>query len=584
MSAALPIVDLSTHGDTKNRDVYGRNSFSSIKGDGVSASELLHGFYGVLSSDDSTYEMARISVTESATDTGIGSIAFSTNMDGGASVSEVLSLSVASSSVTTDLFAVSGTLQTQVIQLNTDTGATPDGVQIDLVDSDTAGSAQMNFSVGNLNGVFDTDYFTPLSVQYDPLAAPGEEGIVAVDGTLTVNGTDIFAAVTDGNPWEIDSSVATTVNLKDTYDMLDIGKVTPTIINVNIADTFVHNTTTALDVNGAVVIRGNNLSMFDEALESNYSVLNYTESSTTSNVALRASRAGDFLVMQSENDAGGLLDRVVVSGGTATAATAYVGNVGVFGVGYTNSSPPTVVAGVSLDVAGGAIVNGGLEVTSDIDVTTNNIVNVTNIDSDNSVAEQARITLTSDATEPQLDITLGDLTATPTPIVTVTELLTTITNDVSIGTGGVTPTTTTIQGNLVVEGETTSVNTSTIEVEDQNITLASEISVITNLVDSGLHLGDNTGPLVSFHYTQASLGWESTHGITLASGASNTLEVDTTTLGTDLTLAADDSYIFLGATSQWRIGVEDDAGTAHFVIAHNDGGLGTYVTKLDVEE
>lgn len=583
MSAALPIVDLSTHGDTKNRDVYGRNSFSSIKGDGVSASELLHGFYGVLSSDDSTYEMARISVTESATDTGIGSIAFSTNMDGGASVSEVLSLSVASSSVTTDLFAVSGTLQTQVIQLNTDTGATPDGVQIDLVDGDTAGSAQMNFSVGNLDGVFDTDYFTPLSVQYDPLAAPGEEGIVAVDGTLTVNGTDIFAAVTDGNPWEIDPLVASTVNLKDVYNMLDIGKVTPTVINVNIADTFVHNTTTALDVNGAVVIRGNNLSMFDEALSTNYSVLNYTES--TSIVALRASRAGDSLVMQSENDAGGLLDRIAISGGTATAATAYVGNVGVFGVGYTSVSPPTVVAGVSLDVAGGAIVNGGLEVTSDIDVTTNNIVNVTNIDSDGSLAEQARITLTSDATEPQLDITLGDLTGTPTTIVTVTELLTTITNDVSIGTGGVTPTTTTIQGNLVVEGETTSVNTTTIEVEDQNITLASGVSVITNLIDSGIHLGDDTGPLVSFHYTQTALGWESTHGITLAPGASNTLEVDTTTLGTDLTLASDTAYIFLGASSQWRIGVEDDAGTAHFVIAHNDSGDGTtYVTKLDVEE
>ena len=365
--------------------------------------------------------------------------------------------------------------------------------------------------------------------------------------------------------------------------MLDIGKVTPTVINVNIADTFVHNTTTALDVNGAVVIRGNNLSMFDEALSTNYSVLNYTES--TSTVALRASRAGDSLVMQSENDAGGLLDRIAISGGTATAATAYVGNVGVFGVGYTSVSPPTVVAGVSLDVAGGAIVNGGLEVTSDIDVTTNNIVNVTNIDSDGSLAEQARITLTSDATEPQLDITLGDLTGTPTTIVTVTELLTTITNDVSIGTGGVTPTTTTIQGNLVVEGETTSVNTTTIEVEDQNITLASGVSVITNLIDSGIHLGDDTGPLVSFHYTQTALGWESTHGITLAPGASNTLEVDTTTLGTDLTLASDTAYIFLGATSQWRIGVEDDAGTAHFVIAHNDSGDGTtYVTKLDVEE
>ena len=583
MSAALPIVDLSTHGDTKNRDVYGRNSFSSIKGDGVTASELRHGFYGVLSSDDTTYEMARMSVTESATDTGIGSISFSTNIDGGASVSEVLSLSSASSSVTTDLFAVNGNLQTPIIQLNTDTGATPDGVQIDLVDSDTAGNAQMNFSVGNLSGVFDTDYFTPLSVQYNPLAAAGEEGIVAVDGTLTVNGTDIFAAVTDGNPWEIDPLVASTVNLKDTYDMLDIGKVTPTVVNVNIADTFIHNTTTALDVNGAVVIRGNNLSMFDEALSTNYSVLNYTES--TSTVALRASRAGDFLVMQSENDAGGLLDRIAISGGTATAATAYVGNVGVFGVGYTSASPPTVVAGVSLDVAGGAIVNGGLEVTSDIDVTTNNIVNVTNIDSDNSLAEQARITLTSDATEPQLDITLGDLAGAPTPIVTVTELLTTITNDVSIGTGGVTPTTTTIQGNLVVEGETTSVNTTTIEVEDQNITLASEVSVITNLIDSGIHLGDDTGPLVSFHYTQSALGWESTHGITLAPGVSNTLEVDTTTLGTDLTLASDTAYIFLGASSQWRIGVEDDAGTAHFVIAHNDSGDGsTYVTKLDVEE
>ena len=132
MSAALPIVDLSTHGDTKNRDIYGRNSFSSIKGDGVTSSELLHGFYGVLSSDDTTYEMARIAVTESATDTGIGSMIFSTNVDGGASVSEVLSLSVASSSVTTDLFAVNGTLQTPIIQLNTDTGVTPDGYRLTL--------------------------------------------------------------------------------------------------------------------------------------------------------------------------------------------------------------------------------------------------------------------------------------------------------------------------------------------------------------------------------------------------------------------------------------------------------------------
>ncbi len=577
MSAALPIVDLSTHGDTKNRDIYGRNSFSSIKGDGLIASELINGFYGVLSSDDTTYEMARISVTESGTDTGIGSMVFSTNIDGGASVDEVLSLSVASSSVTTDLFAVNGTLQTQLIQLNTDTGATPDGVQIDLVDSDTAGSAQMNFSVGNLGGTFDTDYFTPLSIQYDPLAAAGEEGIVAVDGSLTINGIDILTAVTDGNPWEVDGTVATTVNLKDTYDTLDIGKVTSTVLNLNIADTFVHSTSTALDVNGAVVIRGNNLLMFDEALEANYSVLNYTESDTK--VALRASRNGDSIVLQTENDAAGLLDRITVSGGTATAATAYIGNVGVLGVGYTTA--PTVVAGVSLDVSGGAIVNGGLEVTSDIDVTTNNIVNVTNIDSDDTPAEQARITLTSDATSPQVDITLGDLTGTPSTIVTVTELLTSITNDVSLGTSS---TTTTIQGDLVVSGTTTSVNTDTIEVEDQNITLASGISDITLLVDSGLHLGDSTGPLVSFHYTQASTAWESTVGITLASGASNALNVDTTTLDTNLTLASDTAYIFLGATSQWRIGVEDDAGTAHFVIAHDDADDGNYVTKLDVEE
>ena len=570
MSNSLPIVDLSTHGDTKNKDVYMKNAFSAVKGDGANGSEMVHKYFGILSTDTSTYELSRLTVSESSSDSQIGTLTLSTN--DGTSLTDTLSLSSASTVITTDVLAINGKvetngiLQSSTIQFNTDTGLTPDGSQIDLIDSDTAGNAALNFSVGLLSGALGTDYYTPLSVGYDPTAVSGEEGLVAIEGTLTVNGTDLLDVITNGNPWEIDATDGSIVNLKNpTYGTVRIG-IDPDVANV------VQVTSLALDLNGTLNVRGNDILMYDEANFVNYSVLNYTES--TGILGLRASRSGDTLNLQSEDDAGGLLSRMVVTTGTASTATAYLGNVGVFGVGYTTA--PTPISGVSLDVLGSAVVSGGLTTGGDVDVATNNVVNVTNIDSDDSLAEQARVTLTSHATVPQVDITVGDL-ATAVPTVTVTEDLTTIVNNVQIGTS---TTTTTILGDLTVTGTTTTVNAEQVDILDQNITLASGVTDIANLVDAGISLGD--GGLVTLQYVVGSGTWESSHGITLAT--TTALSVDTTTLDTNLTLGADDAFIFIGATNQWRIGVEDDAGVAHFTIAHNDGGLGTYVTKLDIEE
>jgi len=71
-------------------------------------------------------------------------------------------------------------------------------------------------------------------------------------------------------------------------------------------------------------------------------------------------------------------------------------------------------------VTGGASLTAGLVVGDDIDMAGNDIIHVTNIDSDVALAEQARILLTSSATDPQIDLQLGT-TGSPTSIVTLTE-------------------------------------------------------------------------------------------------------------------------------------------------------------------
>jgi len=70
------INDLSTFGDSKSRDLYMRNTFLSVKGDGVSPSAITQGFYGIPSATTTEAELARITVSEGAVDDSIGTMTF----------------------------------------------------------------------------------------------------------------------------------------------------------------------------------------------------------------------------------------------------------------------------------------------------------------------------------------------------------------------------------------------------------------------------------------------------------------------------------------------------------------------------
>ena len=85
------IVDLSQYGDTKGRDGFLQNIYQVTKGSGSDVNELTHGFYGIPSSTDTEYEMARIAVYEASVDDGVGT--FAVSVRDGTDLADVISLS-----------------------------------------------------------------------------------------------------------------------------------------------------------------------------------------------------------------------------------------------------------------------------------------------------------------------------------------------------------------------------------------------------------------------------------------------------------------------------------------------------------
>ena len=534
------ITDLSAYGDVKGRDTYSRNSFFSVKGDGTVSNSITQGFYGVPSSTDTEYELARVTVSEGAVDDEIGT--FTVAVRDGSALNDVLALNNSSSEITsttltmntTEIFAT-GTMNVGVLQQND----LAEGSRVELV-SDVTDPA-INFVLGDLAGTPST----PLIVT---------EGVVAVSGSLTIDGTDILTAVTDGNPW---TSTGTATQLKTDYDIVEIN-----VVNA-------YSTSVALDVNGSSRFRGNEIYFYDQPLNTFYSTLAYAES--TGQVRLQSSRAGDSVILATTTGVDNTyLPRLTLDDGAGTQSATF-SNVNV-GIGAAPSGT------YALEVTGNANFTTGMVSGGDIDLTGNNLTNVTQIESSDTLAEQARIVLTSDAATPQVDIVLGDLAGTPTTAATFTEALTTVTTPTTFSDNVV------ISGDLTVEGTQVVFNTTSVEVEDVSIEMGNAATSESEINLGGIILGSGVTGITtpSILYSEPNTRWESSISLNVPTG--ETLSVGAATAVTDgeVALNTDSPFVYFGANKQWRLGIVNDVDGDHFQISHDDAGTQTYVVKMDV--
>ena len=556
--SGYPIADLETFGDTRNRDIYGRNDFRSVQSTGAASASLTHEFFGV-NTADASYIMATLTATETGIEdagSGVFTIATADGSGAGSAVTEVLSLGQAESTFTTSNLILSGNLSAPTIVQD---ALSLDGAEIQLTEDAVAGNASIALSVGDLDGAVNA---TPLTVSYDGTT---DGGTVDVVGSLLINGVDVESLITGGNPWDGADPGTPIADLKDTYDQVRIG------INDTYA-TIDHNTTVALDINGSMHLRGNDLLMFDQSTLTHYSALNYDQ--TAAEVRVRTSRANDNLIFQTAINADDTyLPRLSLAGGLGTTTATFENVlVGIGAIATTNALEVTGDMSLTGGITTGTFPNG------DVDVSLNSVVNVNTIVSDSSLAEQASITLTSHATTPQLDLTVGVVNA-----VNVTELLTTVTNPAQFDS------TVTITGDLTVNGTTTTISTSEVVIEDVNIVLADGVTTSAGLDGAGITLGD--GAIATFNYVDALGTWDLSTGLGVAEDASITIPSSEsapaeTVLDADLTLRTVAPFVYFGALREWRMGITNDGANDHFEIAHDDtgGDSGVYVVKLDVQQ
>lgn len=534
------IGDLAAYGDVKGRDTFSRNSYHSVKGDGVTINTISQGFYGIPSTTDTEVELARLTVNEGAVDDEVGTVTFS--VSDGTSLSSVLALNNTTSEITsttinltsTDVVA-SGRVNAGTIQKND----LSEGARIELVDDATAPA--VNFVLGDLSGT----PATPLIITEDT---------VAVTGTLTLDGVDLAATIASAAQWEATGAVA---QLKAAF----------TSVEINVANAY--TTSVALDLNGSQRIRGNDLFFYDDTLTTFYSALAYVEGA--GELRLRASRAGDSVVLATSTGVDNTyLDRLTFDDGAGTQSATF-SNVNV-GIGAAPSGTH------ALEVTGSASLTGGLLTGGDVDVAGNNVLNVSQVDSSDTLTEQARISLTSSATDAQVDVIIGDMATSPTTVATFTDTAATISVPTTIDGNLV------ITGDIQIQGAQTTLDTEILTVEDVNIDLGSAATAHAEIEGGGITLGPGvTGITIpAIAYSVAGSRWESTVGLNVDTAGALTVGATTTLNDGSLQLASDTGYIYIGATQQWRLGMSNDGTDDHFIIDHLEGGV--YVSKLDVME
>ena len=545
------IIDLAQYGNMRGRDVFSRNLFQSVKGDGSTAASLTQSFYGIPSSGDAEFSLATVRVSEGAADNEIGT--YSVGVNDGTTVTNVLELSNAASTLTsssvnldTPLVKTDGRIEAPKVFQSAGTKK----AEVEIVGGDGA-TPLINFNLGEDDG---TAVPTVLSIS---------ETSADVSGTLNVNGTDILQTITNGNAWHIDG---TTVELKSEYPL----------VNVNVLNA--HTTSVALDVNGSIVDRGNNLYMYDSTGQSNLSTISFDNASNS--LALRTSLAdqggvSDSLVLQTTSGADNTyLDRLKFEGGLGDQSATF-SNANV-GIGATPSGSHR------FEVTGTSLFTGAVGVVGDVDVSGNDLLNVSDIKSSDTLAEQATITLTSSATDPQIDFVLGDLSGngTPTTAMTITESAATL-NVATTVTDSLT-----VTGDFVVTGTTTTVNTAEVRVDDKEIDLAYNATTHAELDQGGFTLGTEvTGIVVpSLLYSMADTRWDSSVDVNVPETNKITVGGNKTEVSSSgLDINSDSGVIHIGSSKQWRIRMANDGAHDHLYFEHDDDGTqSTWQTKLDI--
>lgn len=526
------ISDLTEYGDVKGRDTFTRNAYHSVKGNGVSLNSILESYYGIPSTTDVGVDLARLTVSEAGVDDNIATISYGAN--DGTSLNTVFSVSNALSEVTsttinlnaTDVVA-SGNINVSTLQKNDLT----EGARVELVDDAT--DPAINFVLGDLAGT----PATPLIVT---------EGVVAVTGSLTLDGVDLATVIESSALWEADGTLA---KLKSQYQTVEI----------NLENAY--NILPALDVNGSQRLRGNILYFYDEPNDTFFSALTFEESAAI--MRLNAGRVGDSLTISTQNG-----DRLTFTDGVGTQAATF-SDVNV-GIGAVPSGTH------ALEVVGSASLTSSLVTGGDVDVAGNNLLNVSNLDSSDSLAERARITLTSDATEASMSLVIGDLAGTPTTVANFTDTTAAINVPTTIDGNLV------ITGDIQIQGSQTTLNTEVLTVEDVNIDLGSAATTHAEIEGGGITLGVGvvgiTTPTIAYSVTNTR--WESTVGLNVDTAGAVSVGTTTTLTDGSLDLRSDTAYIYIGGTQQWRLGMYNDGTDDHFSIDHLEGG--SYVSKLDV--
>ncbi|CAM9983419.1 unnamed protein product, partial [Phaeothamnion confervicola] len=134
--------------------------------------------------------------------------------------------------------------------------------------------------------------------------------------------------------------------------------------------------------------------------------------------------------------------------------------------------------------------------------------------------------LSTTGTLSSLDVILGNLSGSPTTAVTFKDTAVDFYVPVNLHAGPVVMSEDlTVQGNLVVSGVTTTLNTSTISVEDVNIDLANNATTNSMIDGAGLTIGASIGDATppTLLYASTAETWNTNKTFNVASGKSVTV-------------------------------------------------------------
>jgi len=376
---------------------------------------------------------------------------------------------------------------------------------------------------------------------------------LTITGDLAVNGGDITTSATTFN---LLNTTATTLNIGGAGTTVSIGAATGTT-TINNANTVV---TGDLAVNGGDIT--SSATTFN-LLNSTVTSLNIGGAATTSNLGYTGTNASS-----TTNLAVGDVDVSVsktINIGTQTTTNIALGSSLTVNIG----SPYTATCAVNI--------NGDVDRTAGI---TQNLFNTPTTVNFAQAATNISMGATSGATTTIRGGTLVGNTTTQNLFNTTATTLniggaaTTVTIGASTATinlgGGTTGASVVIKGNLQVDGTTTTVNSTTVTIDDLNIVLADGVSAAASADGGGINLG-TTG--ITWTYLHSATSWSSTQNINVATGKTykiNSVDVLTaTSLGSTVTGSSLTSVGTIG-TGVWN-------GTT-IGVAYGGTGLTTYTT------